>query len=229
MNKFLEQLNGGLIVSCQPVDNGPLDKPDIVARFALAALAGGANGLRVEGHANLKAVREVTDTTIIGLIKTDRSDSPVRITSTIEDVDALAEIGADIIAFDATSRHRPVPRAELVNRIHSHGKLAMADCSCVSDGRDAIKLGCEILGSTMSGYVGQRVPDQPDLELVTSLAGLGRFILAEGRYNTPELARQAIHAGANAVVVGSAVTRPEHITSWFAESVRTARNDKGCE
>ena len=41
---LLEQLNqniaqsGGLIVSCQPVPNSPLDKPEIVAAMALACL-----------------------------------------------------------------------------------------------------------------------------------------------------------------------------------------------
>lgn len=33
--------NGGLIVSCQPVPDSPLDKPEIVAAMALAAEPGG--------------------------------------------------------------------------------------------------------------------------------------------------------------------------------------------
>ena len=35
--------------------------------------------------------------------------------------------------------------------------------------------------------------------------------------------RLAIEAGAYAVVVGSAITRPEHITTWFAEATKNAR------
>ena len=42
MHQILKQLSKGLIVSCQPVVGGHLDEPDIVARFALAALSGGA-------------------------------------------------------------------------------------------------------------------------------------------------------------------------------------------
>ena len=48
MMSLLEQLNqriaqsGGLIVSCQPVPNSPLDKPDIVAAMALAAEQAGS-------------------------------------------------------------------------------------------------------------------------------------------------------------------------------------------
>jgi N-acetylmannosamine-6-phosphate 2-epimerase/N-acetylmannosamine kinase len=48
-------------------------------------------------------------------------------------------------------------------------------------------------------------------------------VLAEGRYRTPAQARLAIEAGAYAVVVGSAITRPEHITAWFAEATQKAR------
>ena len=47
-------------------------------------------------------------------------------------------------------------------------------------------------------------------------------VLAEGRYKAPPLAAAAIRAGATAVVVGSAITRPEHITGWFREAVEAA-------
>lgn len=226
MHQVLEKLRGGLVVSCQPVDGGPLDRPDVVSAFALAALAGGACGLRIEGVANLRAVREVTDAPVIGLVKSDRAGTDVRITSTAVDVDALAKEGADAIAFDATDRARPEPREDLVERIRARGKLAMADCSSVSDGTAAAGLGCEILGSTLSGYVGPEAPAEPDLELVRSLAGLGRFVMAEGRYNRPDLAAQAIAAGADAVTVGSAITRPEHVTSWFADGIRAAIGER---
>ncbi len=226
MHRVLERMRGGLVVSCQPVDGGPLDRPDIVARLALAALAGGAAGLRIEGAANLRAVREVTDAPVIGLVKSGRPGTEVRITSSSEDVDALAGEGADVIAFDATGRPRPEPLECIAERIRARGKLAMADCSEASDGAAAAALGCEVLGSTMSGYVGPEAPEEPDLELVRSLAGHGRFVVAEGRYNSPDLAAQAVGAGADAVVVGSAITRPEHVASWFAEAVRKAAGDR---
>jgi len=38
MAEALKRLAGGLIVSCQPVIGGPMDRPDIVAAFALAAI-----------------------------------------------------------------------------------------------------------------------------------------------------------------------------------------------
>jgi N-acylglucosamine-6-phosphate 2-epimerase len=48
--------------------------------------------------------------------------------------------------------------------------------------------------------------------------------MAEGRFNSPDLARDAIAAGADCVTVGSAITRIEHITSWFADAVMNTRN-----
>lgn len=197
-----------------------------MAGFALAALHGGAVGLRIEGADNVAAVRRVTDVPIIGLIKQDRTDSPVRITPTVEDVLALVRAGADIIAFDATNRTRPVEVGTLVEAIKAESKLAMADCATMTDARMAAHLGCEIVGSTLSGYTGGPVPDDPDLELVRSLSSLDAFVIAEGRYHAPDQASQALRAGADAVVVGSAITRPEHITSWFVDAISQAMPSK---
>jgi N-acetylmannosamine-6-phosphate 2-epimerase/N-acetylmannosamine kinase len=199
-----------------------MDRPDIVAAFALAALAGGAVGLRIEGIENLRAVRKLTSASIIGLIKREVQGSPVRITPLLEDVRALAAAGADIIAFDATDRDRPVSRAELVAAIHGAGCLAMADCALPEDGLAAHSLGVAVLGSTMSGYTGGPVPDAPDLELVAALGKTGAFVIAEGRYHSPALAARALMAGANAVVAGSAITRTEHVTGWFIDAMDAA-------
>src|SRR5690606_7553466 len=82
---LLDRLRGGLVASCQPVDDGPMDRPDIVAAMARAAVAGGAAGIRIEGVDNLRATRPLVDVPIIGLVKRDLDDSPVRITVTVED------------------------------------------------------------------------------------------------------------------------------------------------
>ncbi len=59
--------NGGLIVSCQPVPDSPLDKPEIVAAMALAAEQAGAVAIRIEGVANLQATRAVVSVQLSGL------------------------------------------------------------------------------------------------------------------------------------------------------------------
>lgn len=219
MPSILSRLRGQLIVSCQPVPGGPMDRPDIVAAFAQAALNGGAAGLRIEGIANIVAVRQMTTAPVIGLIKRDLADSPVRITPFAQDVHDLVAAGADIVAFDATERARPEPLAALIAAIHARGALAMADCACVADGVRAQASGVTVLGSTMSGYTGGEVPQGPDLALVAELSATGGFVVAEGRYHTPAQAAQAIAAGASAVVAGSAITRTEHVTGWFVRAI----------
>ena len=128
MTDVLERLRGGLVVSCQPVDNGPMDHPKIVAAMAQAAVNGGAAGLRIEGIENLRAVRPLVDVPIIGIVKTDSDDTPVRITVSKSDVSALTESGADIVAYDATDRPRKDPKEAILASILSNGAIAMADC-----------------------------------------------------------------------------------------------------
>ena len=219
----LSQIQYGLIASCQPVDNGPMDKPEIVSAMAQASVVGGASGLRIEGVDNLKATRPFVNIPIIGIVKRDLPDSPIRITPFLQDIEDLANAGADIIAVDGTSRPRPVDIESAVKKIHEMGCLAMADCSNLEEGLYCQKLGFDIVGSTMSGYTGGAVPEEPDYQLVKDLKAAGCFVMAEGRYNTPELAKVAIEIGADCVTVGSALTRLEHIVSWFANSVKSAR------
>lgn len=218
-NMTLERLRGRLVVSCQPVPGSPMDTVEIIVAFALAALDGGAAGLRIEGVRNVQAVRKVTDAPLIGLVKRD-IDKQERITPWLEDVEALAEAGADIIAFDATRRVRSCSVESLIAAVHTHDRIAMADCSDAEDGRLAFRAGADVLGSTLSGYVGGPVPDQPDYALLADLSAITSTVFAEGRYHRPEQAAQAMTHGAWAVVVGSAITRTEHVTTWFADAVR---------
>ena len=222
---LLSRLHHGLIVSCQPVSNGPMDKVEHVVAMALAALAGGAKGLRIEGVENVRAVAAVTDAPIIGIVKRDLANSAVRISPHVEDIEALAEAGATIIAFDATNRPRPTPSVELLQALHQQGCVGMADCSTYEEGRVIAGLGCSFIGSTLSGYTDAGdTPEVPDLELVERWSAQGFKVIAEGRYNSPERAAQAIAAGAHAVAVGSAITRVEHIAGWFADSIAAAAN-----
>ncbi|MCA0997108.1 N-acetylmannosamine-6-phosphate 2-epimerase [Alloyangia pacifica] len=219
---MLETLRNRLIASCQPVDDGPMDRPEIVAAMAQAAVNGGAAALRIEGIDNLRAARRATDAPIIGIVKRDLDASPVRITPLVADVEALIDAGADIVAVDATTRPRPAPLETLLAVIKDGGKLAMADCSSIEDARRAKAMGFDMLGSTLSGYLGGPVPEAPDFDLLREMRALGGFIVAEGRYNSPALAADAMRAGADCVTVGSALTRLEHVTGWFSAAIERA-------
>lgn len=227
MSKYNKQdifqlLKGGLIASCQPVDNGPMDKPEIVSAMAQACINGGAVSLRIEGINNLKATRPMVNAPIVGIVKRDLADSPVRITPFLRDIDQLVAAGADIIAFDGTDRIRPVDIKTIVKHIQSLGHLSMADCSNLQEGLYCQELGVDFIGSTMSGYTTANTPKEPDFQLVRDLSSYGCKTIAEGRFNTPELAKAAIECGAYAVTVGSAFTRLEHIVSWFVDSIHSA-------
>ncbi len=223
LKSILARLRGRLIVSCQPVPASPFDTVASVVAYARAAESAGAAGLRIEGRANVAGVAGASRLPVIGLVKRDLDDSPVRITPLLSDVAALAEAGAAIIAVDATDRPRPVSVPALIAEIKRHGRLAMADIATEDEARAALAAGADIVGTTMSGYAGPGpVPKEPDLGLVARCARLGAPVFAEGRYNTPEAAGAAIRAGADAVVVGSAITRPEHVTAWFRQAVETA-------
>lgn len=218
----LENLRGGLVVSCQPVDDGPMDRPEIVAAMAAAAVAGGADGLRIEGVANLRATRAAVSLPIIAIVKRDLDNSPVRITPFLADVQALADAGADIIAYDATDRPRPETTEAILAAIHAAGALAMADCSSLEDGRRALQQGADILGTTLSGYTDETAgrTEGVDFDLIRTFKDLGAFVMAEGRVNNPQLAGEAMAVGADAVTVGTALTRLEHVTGWFRDAIK---------
>lgn len=199
-----------------------MDSPAVIAAMAEAAVAGGAAGVRVEGVANVAAVRKAVSCPIIGIVKVALETSAVKITPFARNVIDLISAGADIVAVDATNRERPEPVESAIEITKMNGGLFMADCSSFQDGVNALKLGADILGTTMSGYTGHTIPEEPDLELVGQFSNLDAFVIAEGRYNTPDLAARAIQSGADAVVVGSAITRLEVVTGWFRDAVAEA-------
>jgi len=216
-------LEGSLIVSCQADAGSPFHAPEFIRAFAEAAEQGGARGLRLEGARKIAAVRPHTKLPIIGLVKR-RGAGEVYITPELSDVAAVDEAGADIVAFDATLRERPVPVEELVAEVHARGRLALADISTVEEAEVALEAGADLVSTTLSGYTpySPRL-EGPDLGLISDLAALGIRPLAEGRIRTPAEAREALARGAYAVVVGSAITRPEVITGWFAAALAPAR------
>jgi len=214
---------GSLIVSCQARADNPLHGPLFMGAMALAARDGGAKAIRANGPDDVKAVK-AAGLPVIGIHKVFSEDVPVYITPTFAAAETLAQAGADIIALDCTPRPRNGDDpAELVRRIREElGLEIFADISTLEEGIAAEEMGATYISTTLSGYTEytEPKPEGPDLALVEALAQrVSTPIVAEGRYNTPELARAALDAGAYAVVVGTMITNPREITRAFARKV----------
>jgi N-acylglucosamine-6-phosphate 2-epimerase len=209
-----ERLDQGLIVSVQAPQGSPMRDPQVIAAMAEASLRCGAVGVRLESPEHIGAVRRrCPDALIIGLWKCTFPDSSVYITSGWREIQAVWSAGADVIALDATQRHRPEgQRLEaLIQRCRSELRAPlMADVDSVANGIGAAELGCDWVGTTLYGYTEHTADKSPPAlallpelrkELKTSVR-----LICEGGIASPTAARAALEAGADNVVVGTAIT-----------------------
>jgi len=224
----LERLKGGLVVSCQPVTGGPMDQIEVILAMAIAAVEGGARGLRVEGAANVAAVCKAVDVPVIGIIKTEQGENQAKITAHLSGAKALIESGAKLVAVEVSQRHAQANLVPIFNCLIDANVAIMADCATFEDGERALALGASIIGTTLSGYTPdtQPMPAHPNYDLVSRFVELCHdkptLVMAEGRFNTPHSAKKAIQLGADCVTVGSAITRVEHIVGWFNTAIAEA-------
>lgn len=226
-------LKNALIVSAQASDGEPLCAPEHICALALSGLNGGAKGLRLEGVENVRYLRARTAVPLIGLTKGVVPDadrySTVYITATFAEAQQLANAGADIIALDATNRPRPdgVPLKELIGRIASElNRPVWADVSTFDEGALAAEYGASVVSTTLYGYTAETKlpPDAPpDFDLVSRLCTeLSVPVVLEGRVWQPAEVALAFELGVFAVVVGSAITRPQLITQRFVQAIPAA-------
>ena len=151
---MLEQIKGGLVVSCQALPDEPLHSSFIMGRMALAAKQGGAVGIRAQSKEDIIEIKKVVDLPVIGIVKRSYPDSDIYITATKKELDELFETGCEMIAMDATLRDRPNGEKleDLVNYVHEHGVLAMADCSTYEECVNAENIGFDCVSTTLCGY-----------------------------------------------------------------------------
>ena len=223
--KILEQIKGGLIVSCQALPHEPLYDSYIMSKMAYAAMLGGAVGIRANTIVDILAIRKRVDLPIIGIIKQEYDGSDVYITPTMDEVDALVEIGCDIIATDAANRIRPNGKTfeDFFSEVRAKypNQLFMADTSCFEEGQLAERLGFDLIGTTMAGYTPYtKGRSLPDLELIEKYSKeLNVPIIAEGGIWSPEDLKNVYKAGAFSAVCGTAITRPMDITKRFVKAL----------
>lgn len=226
--EVLNAMKHSIIVSCQALPGEPLyvEEKSIMYLMARAAKQAGATCIRTNSVRDVIAIKEETNLPVIGLIKQQYEGYDSYITPTMKEVDALVEAEADVIALDCTMRTRG--DGTTINEYIAAIKekypdvMLMADISTYEEGINAWKCGIDLVSTTMSGYTPYSPQkDGPDFELVKQLvAEVDIPVIAEGKVHTPELAKQMLEAGAYAVVVGGAITRPLEIARRFMGAIK---------
>lgn len=157
------------------------------------------------------------------------------ITVTMKEVDELVACGVDILAVQGTSALRPdgSTAAQFIEQIKAKypKQLVMADCATVEEGIACANAGADFIGTTMRGYTPEtKGCDDIDYDFIHELVEkCPAKVIAEGHIHYPEQAKKALEAGAFALVVGGAITRPgrdySKICSCYREIIHgTGRN-----
>jgi N-acylglucosamine-6-phosphate 2-epimerase len=204
----------GLIVSVQAPEGSPLRDPQVIAAMAEACLRNGASGVRLESPEHIGAVRRrCPEALIVGLWKRTFVGSPVYITPGWEEIRTVWAAGADVVALDATERVRPedADLGALIARARQElGAVLMADVDSLANGLRAAQLGCSWVGTTLYGYTEATAQEKPPgwslLESLRRDLPPEVALICEGGVASADQARRALDLGAEAVVVGTAIT-----------------------
>jgi N-acylglucosamine-6-phosphate 2-epimerase len=212
--QLANKARGGLIVSVQAPLGSPLRDSYVIAAMAEACLANGAVGVRLESPEHISAVRQRCPAAlIVGLWKRTLDHSDVYITPGWHEVQSVWAAGADIVALDATDRIRPDGDSLeiLMRRIQQELSVpVMADVDSLNSGLKAAELGCTWVGTTLYGYTKLTDSFQPPAwELLPQLRAelpADVLLICEGGIRSSTDAAKALRDGADAVVVGTAIT-----------------------
>ncbi|KAB2909741.1 MAG: N-acetylmannosamine-6-phosphate 2-epimerase [Ignavibacteriales bacterium] len=226
MKDTLKQLKGGLIVSCQSEGNDPFNTPEGVTLFAKAAQMAGAVAIRSEGIEKIRQIKKEVPLPMIGLLKGKFPDGTVKITGSFQQVEQLIGLGCEIIAIDGTDRIREgLTGHDFIASVKKNypETIIMADVAQFEEGIRCRDAGADCLSTTLSGYTPDtsRVPDDaPDFELLSKLSAAVEIpVICEGRIKSPAHAKTAMEMGAYAVVVGTVITRPRVVMSWYKNAI----------
>ena len=228
--ELFDLIKGTIVVSCQATPGEPLYMKDqsIMYLMARAAKQAGAKMIRTSSVRDIVEIKEETGLPVIGLIKREYPGYTGRITMTMREVDECMEAMADIVSIDCTFNERAdgLTPGEFLKQVKAKypNIIIMADCATIEDIRNAFALGVDICSTTLShpgAAIDCGMADGPTTELIRQAVAEfpGKPIICEGRVHVPEDAKKAMDAGAWAVVVGTGITHPTSITSWFVEAI----------
>lgn len=219
-------VRGKLIVSVQAPNGSAMRDTHTLTTVAKACVDGGSAAIRCGGYGGLADIRSISvavDVPIFGLTK--EGDTGVYITPTVASVKAVAEAGAAVVCADATGRPRPdgASLPDMIAAAHAAGALFMADCATPDDIEAASAAGSDVISTTLAGYTEARpATEGPDLECLREgreRIGAEPFLIGEGRFHEPADLTAGKAAGADAIIVGTAITAPDWITGHFAAAL----------
>ncbi len=221
-------IEGQVIVSAQAPDGHALRDTHALTAIARACVDGGSPAIRCGGYGGVEDIASISnavDVPVFGLTK--EGTTGVYITPTKESVRAVAKAGAAVVCADATFRERPDGStvAELIEVAHEERLVFMADCATPEQAKAAADAGADIVSTTLAGYTEDRPKtDGPDFECLAQareLIGPEVFLIGEGRFATPADAQHGLDLGANAIIIGTAITDPGWITAQFQAAVQS--------
>ena len=221
IRRELDRFDGGIVVSCQAGPGNPLYGLESMVRMARAAELGGARAIRANGPLDCSAIIAATNLPLIAINRIRLPGHPVHTTPTRKSALQVLATGAKAIGLDATSRPRPGGETlrDVVGTVHNGGAIALGDLGSMRDLEGALAADVDAVGTTLSAGTSNSAGDEPDFDFLALLVKHSPVpVFAQGRYWTPDQARQAFALGALFVVVGNAITNPMAITSRFVKA-----------
>lgn len=221
VHPLIKSLKASLIVSVQAYPGEPLRTPETMAQMSRACELGGAQRLSaVRGFPILLPSKAVSRCQSSACGRTGMRVSISRRRCAMP-APASPQV---LISWPSTRPTAIVPTVSCSRIRCAHfrkrGVLLMADCMTIEDIRHAYELGFDLVSTTLSHNkpaIETSLNEGPDLPLLRQ--AVEEFpdlpIICEGHVHTPQDARAALDAGAWSVVVGTAITHPTSVTSWF--------------
>ncbi len=223
----LAEVRGKILVSCQGT-NEPFCRPEHMLLMAKAAYFGGCAGFRANTPPNIRAIKgEFPTVPMIGIYKIVEGDSEVYITPNMEAVDELVALNCEIIALDGTNRKNFKGNFawEFLKEVKEKypNQCLMADIATIEDARLSVQAGADIIATTLCGYTADSAEfkTKVNYDLIAQIKTEfpDTFVICEGKLWSPDDAQKAFDSGADALVIGTAITNPLSITKRFVDNV----------
>jgi N-acylglucosamine-6-phosphate 2-epimerase len=225
-------MRNGLIVACTAVGSEPCNSIEVQTLFAQAAVQGGAKGIRAEGAALVKAVRDSVSVPVIGWAASRHEDGTLKVTGTFAEITALLTAGSDLIAVDGTFRRRDgLTGPQFIERVKKEFDCPIiADVSTYAEGIACADYGTDAISTYLSGFTTETSyypEERPDFNIIQTLVReLSIPVIADGKINIPKFAKDLLLDGAWAVVIETVITKPATVAGWFTTALQKAVDEK---